>query len=55
MTNFEARMFEKFSEATEDAIAEYLNDKNITLEALKEYFGNYTIYEKIINYLEVIK
>jgi len=54
MTEWEAKMLEKFSEAMEDAISRYLADRNMTLETLKEYFGNYTIYDKVVNYREVI-
>jgi len=55
MTDWEAKMLENFSEAVEDAIAKYLNDKAMALETLREYFGNYTIYDKVIAYREVLE
>ncbi len=55
MNNWEAKMLEKFSEAVEDAISAYLADKNMTKEALKEYFGNMTMLEKIQHYIDVIR
>jgi len=53
MTNWEAKMLEKFSEAVEDAITRYLSDSNMTDMALEEYFGDYTIIEKVKSYREV--
>ena len=55
MTNWEAKMLEKFSESVENAIATYLADKNMSIEAICEYFSDVTIVEKITNYIEVIR
>ena len=55
MTQFESKMFEKFSEAVEDAISSYLNDDSITEAGLEEYFGKETFIDKIKSYLDVIK
>jgi hypothetical protein len=54
MTQFEARMFEKFSEAVEDAIARYLADKDITDKGIEEYFGKHTFVEKVKSYREIL-
>ena len=49
MTSFEAKMLEKFSEAVEDAIARYLADKNISKNALREYFGDVKLLDRVLN------
>ncbi len=55
MNNWEARMLEKFSEAVEDAISAYLADDNMSESALREYFGDFRLIDKVLNYREVIR
>jgi hypothetical protein len=54
MTDWEAKMLSNFSDAVEDAIARYLADKNMTDNALKEYFGDYKMYDRVKDYIAVI-
>lgn len=55
MDVWEARQLEKFSEAFEDAVAKYLNDKAMRPKALEEYFGDYSIRDKVVTYLDVLR